>query len=290
MKFWQPILFTEPEQLVEVARIAEDVGFDGVLISDHLLYPGKIESAYPYAANGEPPFDPETDWPDVWCAISAMAAVTERIRFATMVYILPLRDPIEVAKQVSTAAVLSRDRVVLGVGVGWMKEEFEQLGRDFHTRGRRFDEMVEVMRKLWTGEMVEHHGKHYDLDPLLMRPAPSRPVPIYIGGQSEPALRRAARLGDGWIGAAAYAPDDVPAIAGRLQELRKQEGREHLPFDIMLPIAATPSPDLYRRLEDQGVTSTTSSPFSYSVGPRSTLDQKRRLLEDYAENVIRKMK
>ena len=94
----------------------------------------------------------------------------------------------------------------------------------------------------------------------------------------------------GWIGAAAYAPNEISGLTERLQELRKQEGREHLPFDIMFPIAATPSPDLYRRLEDQGVTSTTSSPFSYSVGPRSTLDQKRRLLEDYAENVIRKMK
>ncbi len=290
MKFWQPVSFAEPDQLIEIARMAEEVGFHGVLVSDHLFYPEQIASAYPYAKDGAPPFAPETDWPDAWCAISAMAAVTQRLQFCTMVYILPLRNPLEVAKAVSTAAVLSKNRVSLGAGVGWMKEEFEQLGRDFHTRGRRFDEMVEVMRKLWSGDMIEHHGRYYDLKRLLMRPAPSQPVPIYIGGQSEPALRRAARLGDGWIGAAGYAPEEVPAFVARLRELRKHEGRDHLPFELVVPVSAPPSADLYRRLEDQGVTATTSWPFTYRAGPRSTLDQKRRVLEEYAENVLRKMR
>jgi len=171
-----------------------------------------------------------------------------------------------------------------------MKEEFDQLGQDFHTRGSRFDEMVEVMRKLWRGEMVEHHGRHYDFERLLMRPAPGEPIPIYVGGQSEPALRRAARLGDGWIGAGAYPPEEIPGFAARLRELRKHEGREHLPFDLIVPIGATPDADLYRRLEDEGVTSTTSTPLAQSAGLGSSLDQKRRVLEQYAENVIRKMK
>ena len=290
MKFWQALSFMELDHMLEVARIAEEVGFHGVFLSDHLFYPEKIESPYPYTEDGVPPFAPETDWPEPWCAISAMAAVTERIEFCTMVYILPLRDPFEVAKAVATAAILSNNRVILGAGVGWMKEEFDLLARDFRTRGKRFNEMIEVMRQLWTGEMVEYHGTYYEHPRLQMRPAPTRPIPIYMGGQSKPALRRAARLGDGWIGSAAYTPEEIPGLIAHLRKLRKEAGRDHLPFDYIAPLAVPADPDLYRRLEDEGVTAITSAPFSYELGPGSTLDQKRRLMEQYAENVILRMK
>ncbi|MCZ6463719.1 MAG: LLM class F420-dependent oxidoreductase [Proteobacteria bacterium] len=289
MKFWQVVSFSEPEQLVDIARIVEEVGFDGILVSDHLFFPGKLESKYPYSEDGTPGFTGETPFPEPWAAISAMAAVTSRIRFGTMVYVLPLRNPLEVAKAAGTAAVLSGGRVVLGAGAGWIREEFDTLGVDFRTRGRRFDECIEALRLLWRGEMVEHHGRFFSFGPLQMSPAPAAPLPIYIGGLSEPALRRAATLGDGWIGAG-QTPEDALATVARIRELRREAGRDREPFDAVAPLLTPPEPDVLKRLEEQGVTSTTSYPFSYTVGPTSTLEQKRGYLEQYAESVIARVR
>jgi probable F420-dependent oxidoreductase len=182
MQFWQSLSFTEPEHLLELARIAEQAGFTGVLVSDHLFHPQRFEAAYPYTADGLPPFTPETPWPDPFVTIGAMAGATTRLRFSMAIYILPLRHPLEVAKAAATVAVLSGGRFALGCGAGWMKEEFTQLGVDFHTRGRRYDESIEVLRKVWAGGMVEHHGRFFDFEPLRMEPVPPAPLPIWIGG------------------------------------------------------------------------------------------------------------
>ena len=152
MQFWQSLAFTELDQIVEAAKISEEVGFDGILISDHLFLPVGFGHEYPYSEDGDPGFAPGTAWPDAWMTISAMAQATSRIRFCTMVYILPLRNPLEVAKVTSTAAVLSGNRVALGAGAGWMKEEFETLGVDFKTRGRRFNESLDALRELYQRE------------------------------------------------------------------------------------------------------------------------------------------
>jgi probable F420-dependent oxidoreductase len=289
VNFWQSTAFLHPRELPEIARLAEEVGFYGALLSDHLVCPETIESAYPYSPDGKPPFGPDSPWPEPWSTISAMAAVTSHLRFATNVYILPLRDPIEVAKATSTVAAISGDRLALGAGAGWMKEEFETLGRDFHTRGRRFDEMIEVLRKLWQGEMVEHHGEFFDFGRLQMSPAPGAPIPIYIGGASEAALRRAARLGDGWIGAG-NPPDEIPGILDRLSALRREVGRDQLPFEVMVALTTPPDVDRFRRLEDQGVTSIVSWPLSYVLGPDATPDDRRRVIERYGDEIIARAK
>src|SRR6185436_738698 len=200
MKFWQSVTFSEPDDLLPIARLTEQIGFHGVFVSEHVFFPEKLESKYPYSADGTPVFTADTPWLDPWAQIAAMAAVTTTLRFVTGVYILPLRHPLEVAKAVASLALLSHDRVGLGVGAGWMREEFEVLGREFQGRGKRMDEMIEVLRKVWAGGMVEHHGAHYDFPPLQMSPAPRTMPPILIGGQSELAFKRAARLGDGWVG------------------------------------------------------------------------------------------
>jgi probable F420-dependent oxidoreductase len=285
MKFWQAIAFTEPEHLIDVARIAEEVGFDGLFVSEHLFHPQTLVSRYPYSPDGRPMFGPATPWPEPWSVIGAMAAVTTRLQFVTGVYILPLRHPIEVAKAVATVAVLSGNRVMLGVGAGWMREEFEVLGVDFASRGRRLDEMIEVLRTLWAGGMVEHHGKIFDFPPLQMAPVPERPVPIAIGGTTPAALRRAARLGDGWIGPG-NDPADVPPLLQRLQALRREYGRERQPFETIVPLKTPPDVDQFRRLEDEGVSSFLNYPFLYTVGPTSSLDQKRRVLEQYGNEII----
>jgi probable F420-dependent oxidoreductase len=289
MKFWQVVSFAEPEQLVDVARAAEEAGFHGVLLSDHLFFPGRLQSVYPYAPDGKPGFDASTPFPDAWTTIAAMAAVTTRLRFGTMVYILPLRHPLEVAKAVGTAAVLSGNRVALGCGAGWIREEYDALGVDFATRGRRFDEMIEVLRAVWRGGMVEHRGRIFQLGPLAMSPAPSAPVPIWIGGTSDAALRRAARLGDGWIGTGQH-PDELPNLLGRLRALREKAGRGREPFETLVPLVVPPDPDLLRRLEaEQGVTSTTAWPFTYTVGPVSTIQQKRDAMRRFGDEVIAKL-
>jgi probable F420-dependent oxidoreductase len=289
VKFWQVVSFTEPEQLLDVARGAEEAGFHGVLLSDHLFFPGRISSRYPYSEDGKPGFDGRTPFPDPWATIAAMAAVTTRLHFATMVYILPLRHPVEVAKTVGTVQVLSGGRVALGAGAGWIREEFDALGVDFATRGRRLDEMLAVMRGLWTGEMVEHHGEHFDLGPMQMSPAPEAPVPVYVGGVSKVALRRAALRGDGWIGTG-QTPDAVPGLLGELHRLRREAKRETEPFETIVPLAVPPDVDQLRRLEEaHGMTSTTAWPFTYVLGPRSSAAEKRAHMLRFGDGVIAKM-
>ncbi len=284
MKFWQSLSFTEADQLVALAKIVEGVGFHGAFVSDHLFHAEKMESKYPYSEDGSPPFAPETDWPESWAAISAMAAVTTRLRFTTAVYIAPLRHPLVLAKGVATASVFSGGRVALGGGVGWVKEEYDQLGEDFRTRGRRFDEMIEILRKVWSGEMVEHHGRFYDFDRLQMRPRPVGEVPIYIGGTSEPAMRRAAR-NDGWLGSG-NEPDELPGIVEELRQLRRGAGLAEEGFEVIAAISVPPEPDLCKRLEEAGVTGLVSYPLLYTIGPGTTLEQKRAALEQFGEAVI----
>jgi probable F420-dependent oxidoreductase len=289
MKFWQVVSFSEPEQLLEIAQGAEEAGFHGVLLSDHLFFPGRLESRYPYAPDGKPGFDGTTPFPDVWTTIAAMAAVTTRLHFGTMVYILPLRHPLEVAKSVGTTALLSGGRVVLGAGAGWLREEYEALGVDFSTRGKRFDEMIEVLRKVWTGDMVEHRGRIFDFGPLQMSPPPPTPLPIWIGGTSDAALRRAARLGDGWVGTGQH-PDELPQLLGRLRAQREKAGRASAPFETIVPLVVAPDVALLKRLEaEHAVTATTAWPFSYTIGPRSTIELKLETMRRFGDEVIARL-
>lgn len=290
MKFWQGIAFMETDQVVEVAKICEEVGFDGVLMPDHLLHFEQRALAYPYSADGRPPFSKETDWLDCWSLIAALGMVTRRLRFLTYIYILPLRHPIEVAKAAASVARLCQDRFILGAGAGWMKEEFDALGVDFQTRGKRFDECIEVLRALWTGKMIEHHGTFFDLPRVELRPVPRRPIPIYVGGQTPAALRRAATLGDGWVGAGQSLEQGLETVA-RLKQLRAEAGRAHEPLEMVVPIpGAPPDLDSFKRLRDAGVGSAVNYPFPLTLGPTSTIEQKRRDMETYANNIIVKMK
>jgi probable F420-dependent oxidoreductase len=287
MKFWQAITWAETDQLIDIARYAEELGFHGLMSGDHAVYPESIAPHYPYSDTGLPPMSPEDEYPDQTAIFAAMAAVTRTLRFTCGVYVLPLRNPHEVARAASTLAILSDNRFVLGVGVGWMKEEFDIYGVDFHQRGSITDESIDVLHKLWRGGMVEHHGKHFDFPRVQLSPAPHAAPPIYIGGASEIALRRAARVGDGYIGAGT-APEEVAPLLQRLDVLRREYGRAHLPFESMLGIAAAPSLDLYRRLADEGLQSTVAPPFQYALGKkRSTIEEKKRFMEMYANTIVR---
>ncbi len=289
MKFWQAASFAEPDQLLAIAQGAEAAGFHGLLMSDHLFFPGRLTSKYPYSEDGAPGFDGTTPFPEPWTAIAAMAAATERLRFATMVYILPLRHPLEVAKAVGTVSLLSGGRVDLGVGAGWIREEFDTLGVPFETRGRRMNEMFDVLRLAWTGDRVEYRGEHFDLPPFQMSPAPPAPVPILVGGTSAPALRRAATLGDGWMGTG-QTPDEAAALLDDLARRRREVGRQDEPFETVVPLVTPPDAEVLKRLEHQhGMTSTTVWPFSYTLGPTSTAQQKCDAMARFADEVIAKL-
>ncbi len=285
MKFVSAVAFSDPAHLLDIARTADACGWEAVALSDHVCFPQRLASPYPYSDDGKPYWASSTPWPDPWVAIGAMAAVTSRLRFLTNVFVLPSRHPLLVAKAVGTAAVLSNNRVILGVGVGWMREEFDLLGQDFSTRGGRTNEAIEVLRALWRGGMVEYHGKFYDFAKLEMSPAPSQPVPIYVGGESAPALRRAARYADGWI-SVLHSLEEIKGLARQLAASRGEFGRSQVPFDVCVSCNDVFDLDGYRRLEDIGVTTVLTMPWALYGEPATQLDAKRRALQRFADEVI----
>ena len=164
VRFHQAVAFLPTRQIIPLAKVCDELGYGGMYVSDHLFNPRHLESRYTYSAreDGAPSWDAETAWPDPMCVISALAGATEHLLFTTGVYIAPARDLMTVAKSVGTTAVLSDNRLRLGVGVGWCKEEFDQTGQDFASRGKRLDEMIVALRALWSGGWVEYHGDYYD--------------------------------------------------------------------------------------------------------------------------------
>ncbi len=290
MEFWTGTAFMRTEDSIPVARLLDEAGFDGIVVSDHMIYPRDLSSPYP-SPSGKPMWTPDTAWPDSWVLIGAMAAVTQRIRFTNAVYVAPARPLLEVAKQVATASVIAEGRIALSVGAGWMREEFELMGQDFTTRGARLDEMIEALPALWRGGWVSWTGKHYRIPELMIEPHPPQPVPIMCGGESDAALRRAARLCAGWVGSA-YSWDDAVEWVRRLTALRREYGRESEPFDIMLALREAPSVDLYKRAEDIGVTAMMCSPWA-TMSPedarKPAADRYRAPIERFADDILAKM-
>jgi len=235
VKYWINAGFLEVDQLVPVARAAERLGYEGVTLPDHLFFPALIESSYPYSTDGQLTWPPDAPWPDCWVAIAAMAQATERLRFGTSVYIGPLRDVVSLAKAVGTAAALAPGRIMCGLGAGWLREEFDPVGQDFDSRGKRMDEMIAVLPQLWSGADVEYHGDQIDLPLLRMRP-PAGPVPILIGGNTKPALRRAASA-DGWI-ASFTDTGDLARMLDEYAEERDRQGTAGRASEVL--VTATP--------------------------------------------------
>jgi len=289
MQFWSGTPFMKTTEIVPVARMFDEAGYDGLICSDHLIYPRELSSPYPDSPTGRPGWVPETAWPDSWVLIGAMAPVTRRLRFSNAVYVAPARPLIEVAKQVATASVLSEGRVSLGVGVGWMREEYELLGQDFATRGKRLTEMIPALRELWRGGWVSWSGEYYQVPELMIEPHPEAPIPILCGGESDAALRRAARMCDGWVGYA-YAWDDAVGYAEKLKKLRREYGRENEPFDILLALLELPTPDLYKRAEDVGITQVMSAPWMGMDLPPGGVERYREPIERFAETIIAKVR
>lgn len=284
MKFVVSAAFQPLDHLVPMAVAAEEAGFEAISFSDHVVYPETLDTPYPYTEDGSRRYDETSVFPDPWVAIGALSSVTTRLRFTNNVFVLAMRNPFLAAKAISTAAVMSNDRVTLTIGVGWSKIEFELLGQAFGDRGRRSDEMIEVLRELWSGEWVEHHGRFYDFDRLRMQPAPRKRIPIWVGGISDPALRRASR-NDGWISDLQPASDILESI-GKIRKWRRQEGRDG-PFEVMASASDVHGVDGYRSLEAAGVTHVLTMPWAFYHGLTDDLDQKRDGIRRFADEILR---
>lgn len=285
MKFVLSTSFSTVAHLTKLAPVADDCGWEAMSFSDHVVHPESIDTPYPYTNDGTRRWEAFTDWPDPFVMAGALATITKRLKFTNNIFVLPMRNPFLVAKAISTAAIISDNRIIPAIGVGWSKDEFELMQQDFHTRGKRADEMVEVMRLLWSGEMVEYQGKHYQFNTLEMNPAPTAHIPIWVGGISDAAMKRAARLGDGWV-TDLQTSDEIIACIEKVRQYRKEYGRDHLPFSVM----ATPSDaftvDGYKKLEDAGVTHILTMPWPFYHGETDDIGKKIDGVKRYADDII----
>jgi probable F420-dependent oxidoreductase len=223
-----------------MAQALEEAGFDSIWVADHIVMPGKIVSHYPFSDDGAPAWPVDRPWHDAVIALALAIASTSRVEVGTAVLVLPLRHPVELAKQVATLDVESGGRMTLGVGVGWLAEEYEAMGLDFASRGERMSESLQVLRECWTGRPSSLNGKHFRLPPdVRCLPTPVHHVPILIGGNTKAALRRAAVEADGWLGLQRTGRFDIRKVAESIASVRSNAesvGRDPEALRIVLRI------------------------------------------------------
>jgi probable F420-dependent oxidoreductase len=220
-----------------MAQHLERAGFDSIWVSDHVVFPEEPRSRYPFSADGRPTWSMDVDYIEPIVALSAVAPATARARIGTSVLILPMRNPVLFAKQAACIDVLSGGRLMVGVGVGWLREEFDALGADFDTRGAVLDEWLDIARACWSGRAGPYEGRHYRLpEAVYCRPVPTRKPPVLIGGMSKPALERVVHVGDGWV--AQFSMDD-PAeekIAAGLATIRSAAAQPGRSFQVVVRV------------------------------------------------------
>ena len=286
MKFTLGIAMSPLEQLPELAKTAEECGFSSIALPDSLFFMETAAAKYPYTPDGSRMWNAETPWVDPLIGATAMAAVTSTIRFYSNVLKLGSRNPVLLARQVGSVAAMTGNRFGLGVGIGWAPEEFEWCGAPMDHKGARVDEMIEVLKLVLGGGMVEFHGKFYEFDKLQMSPAPAQPVPFYVGGHTEPALRRAARVGDGWC-SAMMKFDELVATMARLDTLRAEYGRADVPFEIQAVCIDRWGKNGYEEMGQAGITDAIVVPWLFDGVPfDGPLEAKQDSLRKFAaENI-----
>lgn len=218
--------FAQADAAVAFARAAEAAGFESIWTVEHVVVPSGYESEYPYSPTGKMPGPEDSDIPDPLVWLAYLAGCTTTIKLGTGILILPQRNPVVLAKECATLDAMSKGRLLLGVGVGWLEEEFDAIGVPFAQRGKRTDDHIAAMRALWTGEKATHHGEFTTFDDCYMRPAPAQSsVPIHIGGHTEVAARRAGRLGDGFFPGKGN-HDEQAHLFDVMRTAAKQHGRD----------------------------------------------------------------
>ena len=278
---------TNPSFYGPLARAAEEAGYDSMIVPDSICYPKDSASVYPFNPDGSREFLEDKPFLEPFSLIPALGAVTSRLRFVTFVLKLPVRNPVLVAKQASSVAVLTGGRLALGVGTSPWREDYEVLGVPWERRGARMDEELEILRGLLAGGYFEYHGSVFDLPPVKISPVPAEPLPILIGGHGDAALRRAAAVGDGWLHGGGD-PAGLPGLLARLAGLRREAGTADRPFEVHVISMDAYSVDGVRRLEEQGVTDViVGFRWPYQAGPDTEpLTDKLGKLRKYADDVI----
>jgi probable F420-dependent oxidoreductase len=289
MKFTAAVAMTDPTFYVPLAQAAEEAGYDAVMVPDSICYPQTSDSTYPYNFDGTREFLENKPFIEPLVAITAMGAATSRIRLGTFVLKMPIRHPVIFAKEATSVAVMTGGRLDLGVGTSPWPDDYEVVGLPWAGRGARFDECIEILRGLGTGDYFSYRGQFYEFPAIKLNPVPDQPVPVLIGGHSDTNIARAARLADGWMSAGSTTADLVPRLE-RLATLRKEFGRQDVPFEIHATTEDSFSPEGIRRLEDLGVTHTGGgfgrfNPYGLETDPEP-LDEKIDNLRRFADQMI----
>jgi probable F420-dependent oxidoreductase len=273
-----------PDAITEIAQFAEKVGFDSLWMTDHVALPTKVETPYPYTANGKFLWAPETPYLDCLTALTWAAAATKRVELGTSCLILPWRPLVQTSKTLVSIDVLSRGRLTVAIGVGWMKEQFELLGAPFKDRGRRTTEMVRAMRHMWTEDEVDFSGDFYDLHDFKMYPKPTRgSIPVWFAGYSDASLRRIAAIGDGWH-PLAVGPEEYAGYLRTLRDHVAEAGRDMSEITLTArPLRTAPyTAETIEAYGDQGVTHfVCDTSFEHE-----TLQQAMDELQELAEAVL----
>ncbi len=280
---------SQREPALELARFAEAAGFESLWSIEHVVIPAGYQSAYPYSDDGRFGWPEDLDYPDPVMWLATIAGATETIKLGTAVMILPQRNPVVLAKELSTMDMMSGGRLLFGVGVGWLEEEFDSIGVPFSERGPRTDEAIEVLRTLWSEDEASFEGTFHSFDRALMFPKPAQmiggspSIPILVGGHSPVAARRAGRLGDGFFPARAT-PDDLGALLDTVYKTATEHGRS--PDDIEITAGSVTDVDTAHRFEQLGADRVMCPLMLPEL--ISDLDQAKRRISDFVENVMDK--
>jgi probable F420-dependent oxidoreductase len=281
---------TQAKFYAPLAQAAETAGYTSMTVADSLIYPKESDSKYPYTDTGDRAFLDGKEFIETMVLCAHLFAVTTTLRLTPFVLKLPIRPPVLVAKQASSLAFMSDNRLGLGVGLSPWPEDFEALGVPWERRGKRTDECIDIIRGLTSGEYFEYHGEFYDIEALKQCPAPSEPIPILVGGHSDAALRRAVLKGDGWMHAGGDG-EELDRLLARLAEICKAEGDDRDDFEVHVISYDAYTLDGVRQLEDKGVTDAiVGFRVPYIKGPDTEpLQTKIDHLNRYAEDIISKV-
>ncbi len=289
MRFAYHATMCNPEFYLPLAIAVEEAGFDTFTLPDSICYPENSDSKYPYNGTGDREFLDGVPFLEPFSLVPAMGAVTTKLRFSTSVIKLAIRQPVVVAKSLTSVAVLTQNRFVFGVGISPWPDDFAACQIPWEKRGKRMDEMIDIVKGLMTGEYFSYQGEIFQLDSIKLCPAPSKPVPILIGGHAQAALKRAARVADGFIHAGGTF-ESLAASVAEIEKYRKEYGREKVPFEYQSMSAEAFSVDGVKKLEDLGIGEAIvafRNPYEGKADTQ-TLDEKIGMIRWFADNVIQK--
>lgn len=287
MKFAFHSTMCPADQYEPLAIAAEGVGFDTFTFPDSICYPKEGTDCYPYNDDGTREFLEDVPFIEPFVIIPYLAAICKKLRFTTSVYKLAVHQPVIVAKQLSSLAVMTDNRVGFGVGISPWPEDFMAAQIPWEKRGKRMDEMMEILNGLMKGEYFGYEGEIFNIDPLKICPVPTQHVPLLVGGHAKPGLRRAGKLGDGWIAAGAT-PEELKGMIDQINEFRKQYERDHLPYEIHAMSADAFSLEGLETLAGMGVTEVIiafRNPYDKTPDTQ-TVEEKIGMLKWYSDTII----